>query len=165
MNKALSMSDPRFPDDFSLDDDLDFPASDTFVTETPRETYDPLNPPPSQLQSQPQIQQQAPQPQQPRALDPLESRFDEPAFTPAPPPSMQAAAAPVQPIQPQQPYVQAVPPVDAYQPDPPAPVQPPAPEPAATIEVMPGHARSQGQEVSTAIQFSQPHQAPFNPFG
>jgi pilus assembly protein CpaE len=30
MSKALGMSEHRFPDDFSLDDDLDFPATDEF---------------------------------------------------------------------------------------------------------------------------------------
>jgi pilus assembly protein CpaE len=39
MNKAaLSMSDHRFPDDFSLDDDLDFPATDTFIGDDEFET-------------------------------------------------------------------------------------------------------------------------------
>jgi pilus assembly protein CpaE len=42
MNKALSMSDHSFPDDFSLDDDLDFPAADVFETDEPA----PIEPPP-----------------------------------------------------------------------------------------------------------------------
>jgi pilus assembly protein CpaE len=37
MNKALQMSDHRFPDDFSLDDDLDFAVDDTFEVSSPLE--------------------------------------------------------------------------------------------------------------------------------
>jgi pilus assembly protein CpaE len=158
MNKALSMSDPRFPDDFSLDDDLDFPASDTFVTETPHDAYDPLNPPAQPLRSP--TQQLQPPPQQPRALDPLEQHFDQPAYTPQPP-LTQAPPPPVQPAAPQQPYVQPAPaPTDTYVYAQPAPV---APASAPTVEVMPG--RPQGQEVSTAIQFTQPPHQAFNPVG
>ncbi len=60
MNKALSMSDHRFPDDFSLDDDLDFPASDTFES-----GHDPLvqNPAPAS-ESLPAVRP-APQPVNP----------------------------------------------------------------------------------------------------
>ncbi|HEY3814658.1 MAG TPA: AAA family ATPase [Caulobacteraceae bacterium] len=152
------MSDPRFPDDFSLDDDLDFPASDTFVTETPHDAYDPLNPPAQPLRSP--TQQLQPPPQQPRALNPLEQHFDQPAYTPQPP-LTQAAPPPVQPAAPQQPYVQPAPaPTDTYVPAQPAPV---APASAPTVEVMPG--RPQGQEVSTAIQFTQPPHQAFNPVG
>ena len=180
MNKALSMSDPRFPDDFSLDDDLDFPASDEFVSETPRETYDALDPAPQPSQHQPP-QLQSPQPPlQPLANDPMERRFDEPVYAPQPQtaPPVQPQTAPVQPaaqspfiqpvppVAPQEPYVQPVPPVEVYQPAPqPAPAPAPAPTPSATIEVMPGAQRAQGQELSTAIQFTQPQQPAFNPVG
>ncbi|HWE47848.1 MAG TPA: AAA family ATPase [Caulobacteraceae bacterium] len=101
MNKALSMSDPRFPDDFSLDDDLDFPAADEFVTETPRQTYDPLNPAPQQQPQQlqsPQYQQPTPAPQ---ASAPQASASHAPAsaaFQPTPlHPSLSTQPAPAQP--------------------------------------------------------------------
>jgi pilus assembly protein CpaE len=171
MNKALSMSDHRYEDEFGLDDDLDFPASDDFLTETPDPNARPAQqaapqvappaapqaPHPAQSQQPFHSQQAYQQPQAPQA--PQQTAPQQPAHPPQQTPQAaypQAVSQPVHPQQhqpqaPQQQYAPQTPqqPAPQQQYAPQAPQQPSAPQHQAYEPYQP---QQQAQSVHPAQQ-------------